>query len=67
MIQHPQRTLVVNALHMEVQGPFIHQYMGLDRAKHEEHEGLINDDRFAKGVQNVIIFVCYELTIKVTD
>jgi hypothetical protein len=44
---------------MEVLGPFIHQcILWLDHAEREEREGLISDDRFAKGVQNVIIFIC---------
>jgi hypothetical protein len=40
---------------MEVLGPFIHQcILWIDRAEREEREGLISDDRFAKGVQNVL-------------
>ncbi|KAI0271829.1 hypothetical protein BGY98DRAFT_922736 [Russula aff. rugulosa BPL654] len=41
--------------------------MGLDRAKHEEHEGLINDDRFAKGVQNLCRFYSALLQLNVVD
>jgi hypothetical protein len=43
---------------MEVLGPFIHQcIMWIDRAELEEREGLISDDRFAKGVQNVFTLI----------
>ena len=40
---------------MEVLGRFIHEAINwLERAEREEREGNISDDRFAKGVQNVI-------------
>jgi hypothetical protein len=45
---------VSNLVHAEVLGRFIHECIKwLDRADQEEREGLISDDRFAKGVQNV--------------
>jgi hypothetical protein len=48
---------VSNVVHVEVLGRFIHECIKwLDRAEQEEHEGLISDDRFAKGVQNVGFF-----------
>lgn len=48
---------VSNVVHAEVLGRFIHECINwLDHAEHEEREGLISDDRFAKGVQNVGFF-----------
>jgi hypothetical protein len=48
---------VSNVVHAEVLGRFIHECTKwLDRAEQEEREGLISDDRFAKGVQNVGFF-----------
>ena len=46
---------VAEIVRMEVLGPLIHQcILWLDRAEREERDGLISDDRFAKGVQNVL-------------
>lgn len=46
---------VADIVRMEVLGPFIHQcILWIDRAEREEREGLISDDRYAKGVQNVL-------------
>ena len=60
------KATVADVVRMEVLGPFIHQcILWLDRAEREEHEGLISDDRFAKGVQNVIIFIY--IMVLVTD
>lgn len=54
------KATVADVVRMEVLGPFIHQcILWLDRAEREELEGLISDDRFAKGVQNVIFFFIY--------
>ena len=48
---------VSSVVHAEVLGRFIHECINwLDRAEQEEREGLISDDRFAKGVQNVGFF-----------
>jgi len=48
---------VSNVVHAEVLGRFIHECINwLDHAEQEEREGLISDDRFAKGVQNVGCF-----------
>jgi CCR4-NOT transcription complex subunit 11 len=48
---------VSNVVHAEVLGRFIHECIKwLDHAEQEEREGLISDDRFAKGVQNVGFF-----------
>lgn len=57
------KVTVADVVRMEVLGPFIHQcILWLDRAEHEGREGLISDDRFAKGVQNVIISICYDVS-----
>lgn len=48
------RTTVADLVHAEVLGRFIHESINwLDNAEREEREGLVSDDRFAKGVQNV--------------
>ena len=48
------KVTVADIVRMEVLGPLIHQcILWLDRAEREERDGLISDDRFAKGVQNV--------------
>jgi hypothetical protein len=56
---------VADVVRMEVLGPFIHQcILWIDRAEREEREGLISDDRFAKGVQNVLTLY---VTLLATD
>jgi hypothetical protein len=48
------QTTIADLVRMEVLGWFIHQSIErLDATEREEREGLISDDRFAKGVQNV--------------
>jgi hypothetical protein len=48
------RTTVADLIRAEVLGRFIHESINwLDNAKQEEIQGLISDDRYAKGVQNV--------------
>ena len=48
------KVTVADIVRMEVLGPLIHHcILWLDRAEREERDGLISDDRFAKGVQNV--------------
>lgn len=48
------KTTVADIVRVEVLGRFIHESIKwLDIAEKEEREGLISDDRFAKGVQNV--------------
>ena len=45
---------IADLVRSEVLGRFIHESINwLDRAESEEREGLISDDRFPKGVQNV--------------
>ena len=49
------KVTVTDIVRMEVLGPLIHHcILWLDRAECEERDGLISDDRFAKGVQNVL-------------
>jgi hypothetical protein len=54
------KVTVADLVRMEVLGPFVHQcILWIDRAEREEREGLISDDRSAKGVQNVLNLTCY--------
>lgn len=56
-IKVPGYSTVADLVRMEVLGRFIHECINwLERAEREEKEGLISDDRFAKGVQNVSFF-----------
>lgn len=53
------RTTVADLIRSEVLGWFLHEAIQwLDRAEEEERAGVISDDRFAKGVQNVCLTVC---------
>jgi hypothetical protein len=62
------KVTVADVVRMEVLGPFIHQcIMWIDRAELEEREGLISDDRFAKGVQNLCRFYSALLQLNVVD
>ena len=48
------KTTTADIVRVEVVGRFIHESIKwLDNAEKEEREGLVSDDRFAKGVQNV--------------
>ena len=50
----PGYLTVVDLVRMEVLGRFIHECINwLEHAEREKKEGLISDDRFAEGVQNV--------------
>ena len=52
----PGYSTVADLVRMEVLGRFIHECINwLEHAEREEKEGLISDDRFAKGVQNVSV------------
>ena len=45
---------VADLIRMEVLGRFIHECITwLERAEVEDREGLVSDDRYAQGVQNV--------------
>jgi hypothetical protein len=53
-------TTVADLVRSEVLGRFIHECINwLDHAEKEEREGLISDDRFPKGVQNVRDFMSF--------
>ncbi|KAF8219599.1 hypothetical protein L208DRAFT_1338996 [Tricholoma matsutake] len=59
---------VSNVVHAEVLGRFIHECINwLDHAEHEEREGLISDDRFAKGVQNLCRFYNSLIKLGIVD
>jgi len=48
------KTTIADIVRSEVLGRFIHESIKwLESAEREEREGLVSDDRFAKGVQNV--------------
>lgn len=48
------KTTIADIVRSEVLGRFIHEGIRwLESAEREEREGLVSDDRFAKGVQNV--------------
>jgi len=52
------KTTVTDVVRLEVLGRFIHEGIKwLENAEREERDGLISDDRFAKGVQNVRVLV----------
>lgn len=53
----PGYSTVADLVRMEVLGRFVHECINwLERAEKEEMEGLVSDDRFGKGVQNVSFF-----------
>ncbi|KIK01723.1 hypothetical protein K443DRAFT_132167 [Laccaria amethystina LaAM-08-1] len=53
----PGYDTVAELVRIEVLGRFVHESINwLDCAEREEKEGLISDDRFAKGVQNLCRF-----------
>lgn len=58
------RITVADLVRVEVLGRFIHESINwLDNAKREEKQGLVSDDRFAKGVQNVGVPYFYTLQL----
>jgi hypothetical protein len=58
------KTTVADLTRVEVLGRFIHESINwLDNAEREEREGLVSDDRYAKGVQNVGISTANTLNI----
>ncbi|KAL4061736.1 hypothetical protein J3A83DRAFT_4347076 [Scleroderma citrinum] len=51
------KTTITDVVRLEVLGRFIHESIKwLENAEREERDGLISDDRFAKGVQNLCRF-----------
>lgn len=62
------KTTVTDVVHVEVLGRFIHESIKwLENAEREEREGLISDDRFAKGVQNLCRFYASLIRLSVVD
>ncbi|KIJ64240.1 hypothetical protein HYDPIDRAFT_112200 [Hydnomerulius pinastri MD-312] len=62
------RTTIADLVRMEVLGRFIHESIRwLDNAEREEREGLVSDDRFAKGVQNLCRFYSSLLRLSIVD
>ncbi|KIK25118.1 hypothetical protein PISMIDRAFT_677358 [Pisolithus microcarpus 441] len=62
------KTTVADVVHLEVLGRFIHECIKwLENAEREEREGLISDDRFAKGVQNLCRFYASLIRLSVVD
>ncbi|KAH8986576.1 hypothetical protein EDB92DRAFT_1878740 [Lactarius akahatsu] len=62
------KVTVADIVRMDVLGPLIHQcILWLDRAERDERDGLISDDRFAKGVQNLCRFFSALLKLNVVD
>lgn len=60
------RTTVADLVRTDVLGWFIHECVQwLERAEMDEREGVISDDRFTKGVQNVR--PSFEIVICMTD
>jgi hypothetical protein len=61
-------TTVADLVHAEALGRFIHESINwLDRAEKEEREGLISDDRFPKGVQNLCRFYNSLIKLSIVD
>lgn len=62
------KTTVADVVHLEVLGRFIHECIKwLENAERGEREGLISDDRFAKGVQNLCRFYASLIRLSVVD
>lgn len=64
----PGYSTVADLVRMEVLGRFIHECINwLEHAEREEKEGLISDDRFAKGVQNLCRFFSSLIKLQIID
>ncbi|KAG9310803.1 hypothetical protein JVU11DRAFT_8655 [Chiua virens] len=62
------KTTFADIVRIEVLGRFIHESMKwLDNAEREERDGLVSDDRFAKGVQNLCRFYASLLRYSIVD
>jgi hypothetical protein len=62
------KTTIADIVRVEALGRFIHESTKwLDNAEREEREGLISDDRFAKGVQNLCRFYASLLRLSIVD
>ncbi|KAF8627554.1 hypothetical protein AX15_004374 [Amanita polypyramis BW_CC] len=59
---------VADLIRIEVLGRFIHECIAwLDRAEIEEREGLVSDDRYAQGVQNLCRFFSSLVKLSIVD
>ncbi|KZP13985.1 hypothetical protein FIBSPDRAFT_752547 [Athelia psychrophila] len=64
----PGTTTVADLVRGDVLGRFIHEAVNwLDNAEREAKEGLVHDDRFAKGVQNLCRFYTALLKMGILD
>ncbi|KAH7882673.1 hypothetical protein F5I97DRAFT_1907405 [Phlebopus sp. FC_14] len=62
------KTTVADLVRVEVLGRFIHESIKwLDNAEREEREGLVSDDGFATGVQNLSRFYSSLLRMSIVD
>ncbi|KIP01847.1 hypothetical protein PHLGIDRAFT_96635 [Phlebiopsis gigantea 11061_1 CR5-6] len=62
------RTTIADLIRSEVLGWFLHESMlWLDKAQEEEQAGVISDDRFAKGVQNLCRFYNSLVKLSIVD
>ncbi|KAI9458256.1 hypothetical protein HD554DRAFT_2029679 [Boletus coccyginus] len=62
------KTTIADIVRVEVLGRFIHESIKwLDNAEREEREGLVSDDRFAKGVQTLCRFYASLLRLSIVD
>ncbi|KAG1750498.1 uncharacterized protein EDB91DRAFT_1235032 [Suillus paluster] len=62
------KTTIADTVRSEVLGRFIHESIKwLDNAEREEREGLVSDDRFAKGVQNLCRFYASLLKFSIVN
>jgi hypothetical protein len=62
------KTTIADIVRVESLGRFIHESIRwLDNAEKEEREGLVSDDRFAKGVQNLCRFYASLLRLSIVD
>ncbi|KAI0315020.1 hypothetical protein OF83DRAFT_1164967 [Amylostereum chailletii] len=59
---------IADVVRMDVLGRFIHHAVSwLEEAEEQEREGLVSDDRFAKGVQNLCRFYGALLKLGIVD
>jgi len=62
------KTTVADVVRAEALGGFVHEGIRwLENAEREEREGLISDDRFAKGVQNLCRFYNSLIKYRIVD
>ncbi|KAF8836159.1 hypothetical protein BDN67DRAFT_974559 [Paxillus ammoniavirescens] len=62
------KTTIADLVRVDVLGRFIHECIKwLENAEREERQGLVSDDRFAKGVQNFCRFYSSLLRLGIVD